>query len=93
MYERLKRNARIDEFLDYWQKKKKQRIGFIMRFLESKKEVDMNQFLGLMTSEYGIRRQTAKEYLRDLQDYGVIEFVDDKIRWVGKKEEGEGHEG
>ena len=57
-----------------------------MELLRSKREVDVNQFLGLMSTEHGIRRQTLKEYLKDLQDYGVVEVKDGKIEWVGKEE-------
>ena len=83
----LKRKNRIEEFLDPWQVKRKQRIAFIMELLRSKGEFDLNQFLGLMSTEHGIRRQTLKEYLKDLQDYGVIEVKDGKIVWIGIKSE------
>jgi len=48
--------------------------------------VDVDPFFGLMSTEYGIRRQTLKEYLTGLQDYGVIEIGDGKIKWLGKEE-------
>ena len=77
---------RMEEFLDPWQEKRKQRIASIVAFLTSEKEVDENQFLGLMSTEYGIRRQTLGEYLKGLQDYGVIEINDGKIKWLGKEQ-------
>ena len=81
-----KKEIRIEDFLDPWQIKRRKRLTFIMQELKSKKEVDVDQFLGLMGTKYGIRRQTSKEYLKDLQDYGVIEISDSKIKWLGKKE-------
>ena len=61
-------------------------MDFIKGMIESLKEVDEKQFLGEICTKYGIRRQTLKEYLRDLLDYGVIEISDGKIKWLGKKE-------
>jgi len=81
-----KRETRIEDFLDPWQIKRRNRLTFIMQELRSKKEVDVDQFLGLLGTKYGIRRQTGKEYLKDLLDYGVIEISDGKIKWLGKKE-------
>ena len=83
---KTKHKTRIEEFLDPWQVKRKQRIAFIMRLLNSQGEVELDQFLGSISTEYGIRRQTLKEYLKDLQDYGVVEVKDGKIEWVGKEE-------
>jgi len=80
-----KREVRIEDILDLWQIKRRDRLAFIMEMLESLKEVDLNQFLGSICTEYGIRRQTLKEYLKDLLDYGVIEISDGKIKWLGKK--------
>jgi len=86
-----KSKTRIEDFLDPWQIKRKQRIAFIMDLLRSQKEVDADQFLGSISTEYGIRRLTLKEYLTDLQDYGVIEISDGKIKWL-EKEQSEGEE-
>lgn len=86
-----KKKTRIEDYLDLWQRLRQQRIAFIMELLESKEEVDENQFLGSISTEYGIRRQTLEEYLKDLKDYGVIEIIDGKIKWLGKEQsEGEG---
>lgn len=81
---------RIEEYLDLWQKMRQKRIAFIMNLLKSQKEADESQFLGMISTEYGIRRHTLKEYLKDLQDCGAIEIKDGKIQWV--KEESEGGE-
>ena len=83
---KTKLENRIEDVLDLWQIKRRDRLAFIMQELESKKEVDMDEFLGLMGIKYGIRRQTSKEYLKDWLDYGVIEISDGKIKWLGKKE-------
>lgn len=85
---KMKPKNRIENFLDPWQIKRKQRIAFIVDLLSSQKEVDVDQFLGSISTEYGIRRLTLKEYLTDLQDYRVIEIGDGKIKWVGKEPEG-----
>lgn len=80
-----KNKIRIEDFLDPWQEKRKQRIAFIKEQLKVLKEVDADQFLGSISTEYGPRRQTLKEYLTNLQDYGIIEISDGKIKWLGKK--------
>lgn len=85
---KIEKEIPIHEFLDPWQEKRRQRIAFIMRLLSSQGEVELDQFLGSICTEYGIRRQTLKEYLKDLQDYGVVEVKDGKIKWLGKKSEG-----
>lgn len=86
-----RKKTRIEEYLDLWQRMRQQRIAFINEELKVRKQVDVDQFLGSISTEYGIRRQTLKEYLTDLQDYGVIEISDGKVKWVGKKKaEGEG---
>lgn len=82
------KGIRVEGFLDPWQVKRRARIAFIMKLLKSLKEVDVNTFLGRISTEYGIRRKTLEEYLQDLQDYGIIEVGDGKIKWVGKKSEG-----
>lgn len=64
-----KKKTRIEEFLDVWQLMRQQRIAFIIEELKSQEEVDEKQFLGSMSTEHGIRRQTLEEYLKDLQDY------------------------
>jgi len=86
-----KKEIKIDPSLDPWQERRRDRIAFIMELLSSEKEVDVDQFFGFICTEYGIRRQTLKEYLTDLQDYGVIEIGDGKIKWLGK-EPSEGEE-
>jgi len=86
-----KSKTRIEDFLDPWQIKRKQRIAFIKEQMKARKEVDVNQFLGSVSTEYGIRRETLKEYLTDLQDYGIIGISDGKIKWL-EKEQSEGEE-
>jgi len=83
---KIKLENRIEDVLDLWQIKRRDRLAFIMEVLKSEKEVDVDQFLGSICTEYGIRRQTLKEYLKDFVDYGVIEISDGKIKWLGKKE-------
>jgi len=87
---KVEKRNKIEDFLDLWQIKRRDRLAFIIQELESKKEVDMDEFLGLMGIKYGIRRQTSKEYLKDWLDYGVIEISDGKIKWLGKKKSEEG---
>ena len=77
---------RTEEILDPWQIKRKQRMALIMKMLKSRNEVDEKEFLGFISVEYGVRRQTLIDYLTDLQDYGAIEIIDGKIRWLSKKQ-------
>ena len=86
-----KKKTRIWDFLDPRQIKRMQRIAFIREQMKNRKEVDVDQFLGSVSTEYGIRRETLKEYLTDLQDYGIIEIGDGKIKWL-EKEQSEGEE-
>ena len=88
---RKSKNTRIEGFLDPWQIKRMERIAFIKEQIKARKDVEVDQFLGSISTEYGIRRETLKEYLKDLEDYGVIEISDGKIKWL-EKEQSEGKE-
>ena len=82
-----KKEIKTDPSLDPWQEKRRDRIAFIMELIESENEVDERRFLGFIATKYGIKRSTLKEYMNDLQDYGVIEVANGKIKWVKKESE------
>ena len=77
----------IEDNLDPSQEKKKKRLQAVMDLLRSEKEIEVKKFFGLLCSMFGLRRLTLREYLTDLEDYGVIEIVDGKIKWLGEEHE------
>ena len=52
-------------------------------------EIEENWFCGMVCVKHGIRRDTLMEYLKDLEDYGLIETSDGKIKWLGDEPEEE----
>ena len=83
-----RRAGNMEESLDPWQIKRMRRIEFIKSELQARNEVDERHFLGEFCSRYGIRRLTLIEYLRDLEDFGVIEIAEGRIRIVNPEAEG-----
>jgi len=88
MYEN--RKLGIEQFLDPLQEKKMKRLKVVMDMLKSFGEIEENRFCGMVCVNYGIRRQTLMEYLKDLEDYSLIQISDGKIKWVGEEPEEEG---
>ncbi len=73
--------------LDRFQKMKLRRMRILLREIETRGEVDVNQFLGSIASNHGIRRNTGEEYLRDWIDAGNITVQKNIIHFVKKQEE------
>jgi len=81
----------IEDALDTFQKKKRERVAFIIsELLKIGGEAGLREFEGSIASTYGIRRKTLEEeYLKDLQYFGAIDITDNKIvlRWDKQKAE------
>ena len=61
-----------------------------MNLIRNETEIAKRRLFGQLSILYGIRRHTTEEYLRDLEDFGVIEITGDTIRWIVREPEGEG---
>lgn len=79
----------IGDILDPSQEKKKKRVDLVINLLKSMGEIEENWFCGMVCVKHGIRRDTLMEYLKDLEDYGLIETSDGKIKWLGDEPEEE----
>jgi len=75
-------NMIVDENLDKFQRMRRERIKLIGEILKAKQQVDRKSFLASMSVEFGIRRKTLLEYLRDLETLGKIKVTNEKIRWL-----------
>ena len=80
----------IDGSLDPSQEKRKRRMIAVMNLIRIEGEVEKRILCGQLSVLSGIRRSTVEEYLRDLEDFGVIEIAGDTIRWIGEDPEEEG---
>ena len=70
-----------DDFLDTWQIKRRDRLRYILKWLEKKKKVSLKEYFGFAGVELGIHRNTAHEYLRDLQLWSKIMIKKEWIIW------------
>lgn len=73
------------EHLDHWQVKKLMRMQKIMEILAGRGTVDKKRFIAEICVRCGIRRETAEEYIRDLEDFGVIRVTQTQIIWIGSE--------
>lgn len=70
--------------LDPFQVKRKGRIEYCIEELRKRKTVNAEEFMAYLSIRFGIRRQTAVEYLRDIESYGLIEWKGKTIEWIGE---------
>ena len=64
--------------LDRFQKMKRQRVAYMLdELLERGGEADLNEFIGSIAMNFGIRRKTQEEYLQDLKYAGAIDVRND----------------
>ena len=76
----------IEPYLDRFQWMKKGRMKYIVQELENRGgEAPLKQFMGSIATEHGISYETQKKYFAELEDYGLIEISEGKIR-LKKKE-------
>ena len=78
-----------DSILDPLQEKRKRRLDAVINLLRKEREIGINRFCGQISILYGIRRETLKEYLKDLEDFGLVEITEGTIRWLGDEPEEE----
>ncbi len=61
---------------------KKGRLMALLKELESLKKIKINKWLSHVAINYGIRRPTGLEYLREWEDGGYIKIENDVIQFV-----------
>ena len=72
----------VEESLDRFQVLRRERIKLFRDKLMRGKEVYLRSFLASMSIYYGIRTQTGREYLKDLEAIGEIEIKNGRIKWI-----------
>jgi hypothetical protein len=70
--------------LDRFQRMKLKRMSFLLGELEARGEMNVNEFLGSIAVNYGIRETTGKEYLEDFVKGGYITIQENTIKLVKK---------
>ncbi len=74
------RNLSIENALDVFQQKKRQRIACIVyEILKRGGEADLREFEGSISVNYGIRVKTQEEYIEDLKNAQMIKIEGNKI--------------
>jgi hypothetical protein len=77
-----KHSSSIFGHLDRFQFMKRGRVRALLTELEKTKEISMNKWLSDIAVNYGIRRATGLEYLREWEDGGYIRIEDSSIKFV-----------
>ncbi|MEM0006971.1 MAG: hypothetical protein QXR89_01715 [Candidatus Bathyarchaeia archaeon] len=73
--------------LDPFQKKKRQRMAYIINELyERGGKAKLDEFRGSISVNYGIRGKTQDEYFEELKSAGWINFLGDEILLVKDKD-------
>jgi hypothetical protein len=73
--------------LDRFQVMKKGRMKFLLEEIEKKETIPLMEFLSYIAINYGIRRETGWEYIRDWIDGGCISVDNHIIKFIKKPEE------
>jgi hypothetical protein len=79
-----KKPRRIFLHLDRFQQMKQERMRCLLEELEQNGETNLNEFLSRISIDYGIRRNTGKEYIQDWLDAGCISIQGNKIKFLRK---------
>jgi hypothetical protein len=74
----------IQPHLDRFQVMKLRRMNFLLEEIEERGSVQIDEFLGSIATNYGIRRPTGEEYLRDWIDSGCITVQKNTVTFVKK---------
>lgn len=82
-----KRAKSIYPHLDRFELMKLGRMKFLLGSIMEAKEVSVEGFLSSIAVNYGIRRATGLEYLRDWEDGGYITIQGKSIKFAKKSEE------
>jgi uncharacterized protein (DUF111 family) len=70
----------VEQYLDRFQKMRKERAAFMIKELvERGGKAEMNEFMGSIATNYGIRRTPQQEYLEDLKYAGAIDVMGNSI--------------
>lgn len=78
----------ISLHLDRFQRMKRDRMRCLLEELERVKAMKIKDFLSHIAINYGIRRTTGEEYIRDWLDAGCIAIENDKIKFLRKQPKG-----
>lgn len=73
--------------LDRFQLDKRARMKYLLEEIERSGEVPIPKFLSSIAVQYGIRRATGLEYLRDWIDGDYISIKNNIIRFLKKPED------
>lgn len=73
--------------LDRFQIMKKERMKNLLLELEEAKAIPVRRFLSMVAVNYGIRRTTALEYIRDWEDGGYISVEKNVIKFIKRPDE------
>jgi len=70
----------VEQYLDRFQKMRKERVAFMIKELVKRGgKAEMNEFMGSIATNHGIRRTTQQEYLEDLKYAGAIDVMGNSI--------------
>lgn len=74
----------LNDKLDTWQLKKRDRVRLIMEKLRRLKKVKIKRFLAWMEIHLGTHPRTAKQYMKSLQDIDQVKIDGYSYVWVGE---------
>lgn len=77
----------ISLHLDRFQQMKRDRMRCLLEELERVKAMKIKDFLSHISINYGIRRATGEEYIRDWVDAGCVIVEGDTLKFVTKPSE------
>ena len=69
----------VNPFLE----ERKRRLEITLRFLENEKEIPMSRLLGFIQYNFGVSKETAREYVTTLRMFEAIEVKDGIVRIKG----------
>ena len=72
--------------LDIFQVKKRKRMMILLAEIEQMKRIPLKEFFSHVAVQYGIRRDTAVEYVEDWIDGGYISVENNVIHFIKKPE-------
>lgn len=81
------RSRSIHLHLDRFQIMKQGRMNYLLEDIKIKGTAKVDEFLGSIAVNYGIRETTGREYLDDWTKAGYINIQKDTIKFVKKPEE------
>lgn len=62
---------------------RKIRIETVKNMIKDQKEIEFNKFIAIISMNTGVSRNTAKEYIQILNDFGFLEIRNNIILFKG----------